>query len=70
MSKKTEVRCDRCGKEIMAYDIKISSARIDLWALGVPRSYGAQRIDLCENCYNDFVSFLEGGSENGKGTDN
>ena len=70
MSRKTEVICDRCGTEITAYDIKISSARIDLWGIGVPRSYIAQRIDLCENCYNDFVSFLEGGSENGKGTDN
>lgn len=61
MSKKTEVVCDRCGKEIETYDIKISSARLDLWALGVPRSYGGQRIDLCECCYHEFISFLEGG---------
>ena len=59
MSKRTEVVCDRCGKEINAYDIKISSARIDLWGIGVPRSYGGQRIDLCEECYEQFVSFLE-----------
>lgn len=64
MSKKTEVICDRCGKEILSYDIKISSARLDLWGIGVPRSYGAQRIDLCEDCYQDFINFLER-SENG-----
>ena len=60
MSRKTEILCDRCGEEIPGYDIKISSARIDLWGVGVPRSYGGQRIDLCESCYQDFISFLEG----------
>ena len=59
MSKRTEVICDRCGEEITSYDIKISSARIDLWSVGVPRSYPAQRIDLCSNCYQDFVNFME-----------
>ncbi len=63
MSKRTEVVCDRCGKEINSYDIKISSARLDLWGVGVPRSYGGQRIDLCEACYQDFINFLEKGSE-------
>lgn len=60
MSRKTEVYCDRCGREITDYDIKISSARIDLWGIGVPRSYGGQRIDLCQECYEKFVSFMEG----------
>ena len=65
MSRKTEVLCDRCGKEISSYDIKISSARIDLWSPGVPRSYGGQRIDLCEDCFEEFTCFLEGGKVNG-----
>lgn len=64
MSRKTEVICDRCGAEITDYDIKISSARIDIWGLGVPRSYPGQRIDLCTECYQKFVDFMEG-DENG-----
>ncbi len=59
MSRKTEIRCDRCGKEIADYDIKMSSARIDVWGLGVPRSYPGQRIDFCEKCYQDFIDFFE-----------
>ena len=59
MARKIEVTCDRCGKEISAYDIKISSARIDIWAPGVARSWSADRLDLCEECYQKFVNFLE-----------
>ena len=65
MSRKTEVLCDRCGREITSYDIKISSARIDIWGVGIPRSYHGQRIDLCEDCYEKFVAFLEGGANDG-----
>lgn len=61
MSKRTEVICDRCGREIEDYDIKISSARIDLWAPGVLRGSPGQRIDLCQECYEKFVSFMEDG---------
>lgn len=63
MARKTTVSCDRCGREIDSYDIKMSSARIDLWGVGEPRSYTAQRIDLCCECYEGFVGFLEGGTE-------
>ena len=59
--RKTTVTCDRCGKEINSYDIKISSARLDLWGPGVSRTYGAQRIDLCLGCHEEFVNFLERG---------
>ena len=59
MSRRTEVICDRCGKEIIDYDIKISSARLDIWGWGVPRSYPGQRIDLCQECYEQFVDFME-----------
>lgn len=51
MARKTTVSCDRCGGEIDSYDIKMSSARIDLWGVGEPRSCVAQRLDLCCKCY-------------------
>lgn len=61
MAQKVEVICDRCGKEISRYyDIKNSSAKIQLWGVGEYRASGGQRIDLCEDCYCDFVSFLDG----------
>lgn len=60
MAQKIEVVCDRCGKEIPRYyDIKNVSAKIQLWGIGEYRASGGQRIDLCEDCYIDFVSFLE-----------
>ena len=60
MAQKIEVVCDRCGKEIPRYyDIKNVSAKIQLWGIGEYRTSGGQRIDLCEDCYIDFVSFLE-----------
>ena len=59
MARKVEINCDRCGKEISAYDIKISSARIDIWAPGVARSWSGDRLDFCEECYQRFIDFLE-----------
>jgi hypothetical protein len=59
---KTEVTCDRCGNEISRYyDIKNESAKIQLWPVGEYRTSGGQRIDLCPECYEQFVNFLEGG---------
>ena len=63
MAQKIEVLCDRCGKEISNYDIKISSAKIHLWRVGENRTSAGQRIDLCEDCYVDFIKFLDGGAE-------
>ena len=63
MSQKVEVLCDRCGREIISYDIKISSAKLQLWSVGENRTGPGQRIDLCEECYIDFVKFLEGGGQ-------
>jgi hypothetical protein len=64
MSQKVEVICDRCGKMISLYqDIKNSSAKIQLWGVGEYRASGGQRIDLCEDCYCEFVTFLEGGAD-------
>lgn len=59
MAQKIETLCDRCGKEIISYDIKISSAKIHLWGVGENRTGPGQRIDLCEDCYEKFVNFLE-----------
>jgi hypothetical protein len=65
MSQKVEIICDRCGNEISRYyDIKNASAKIQLWGVGEYRASGGQRIDLCEDCYADFVMFLEGGAIN------
>ena len=62
MSKHEIIICDRCGKELTAINNaqrSKTSARIDLYALGQPRTYPSQRIDLCEDCFNDFITFLE-----------
>ena len=69
MAQKKEIICDRCGKEIVeptgyyapTYALKNYSAKITLWAVGEPRSSFGQRIDLCPDCYEKFVNFLEGG---------
>ena len=62
MSQKIEITCDRCGNEISRYyDIKNESAKIQLWPVGENRTSGGQRIDLCPECYEQFVNFLEGG---------
>ena len=68
MSHKTQIECDRCGKEIFnptecycpTYALKEYSAKITLWGVGEPRSGYGQRIDLCPECYEEFVDFLEG----------
>ena len=65
MSQKVEIFCDRCGSEISRYyDIKNSSAKIQLWGVGEYRASGGQRIDLCEDCYAEFITFLESGVNN------
>ena len=74
MAQKTEIVCDRCGKEIInpavcycpTYALKNYSAKITLWDVGEPRSNGGRRIDLCPTCYERFVDFLEGGGLSGE----
>lgn len=61
MSKKETAFCDRCGAEIDPAYIKEQSALIKLWQPNEYRSVGGQRIDLCEECYQKFVYFLERG---------
>ncbi len=63
---RNEVMCDRCGKTKpmrTKNDIIISFAKIDLWSIGQHRTDAPQRIDFCEECYEKFVNFLEGGAE-------
>ena len=62
MSKFEIIMCDRCGKELPAFNnthISENSARIDLYAIGQRRTCPSQRIDLCEECYNAFIQYLE-----------
>ena len=62
MSRQEIIICDRCGKELTAINnaqISEASARIDLYAIGQRRTCPSQRIDLCEECYERFVTFLE-----------
>ncbi len=69
MAQKTQIVCDKCGKEIVnpyngyspTYRIKDFSARITLYGVGEARYGTGQRIDLCPECYEKFVNFLEEG---------
>lgn len=61
----SEVICDRCGKKqslVTKNDIIISFARIALHGVGQGRTTPAQRIDLCEQCYEQFIAFMERGA--------
>ena len=63
MSKVEVVNCDRCGKEIedVINNAQLSqrTARLDLYSLGQSRTCPSQRIDLCEECFQEFINFLE-----------
>lgn len=69
--KRSEIICDRCGKRIVNtkgcynenYALRDDSARITLWGVGEPRGAAGQRIDLCVECYEKFVNFLERDNE-------
>lgn len=60
--RKVSFTCDRCGKELPAINnaqVSQVSARIDLYPIGSNRTCPKQRIDLCEECYQEFINFLE-----------
>ena len=62
MSRVSKIVCDRCGREIVAINnaqVSAASARIDLYPIGCNRTCPSQRIDLCEDCYQEFIGFLE-----------
>ena len=59
--RKTQTFCDRCGKELPAIsnaELSRISARIDLFPIMQNRN-NPQRIDLCKDCFEQFVSFME-----------
>lgn len=62
MSRVSKIVCDRCGREIVAINntqVSETSARIDLFPIRCNRTCPSQRIDLCEDCYQEFINFLE-----------
>lgn len=63
MSRVQKYYCDKCGKEIKNIinnaQLSQKTARIDLYPVGEARTCPNQRIDLCEECYQEFINFLE-----------
>ncbi len=67
MSKQEIITCNKCGRDIInpndcyapTYALKHYSAKILLWPVGEARSTFGQRIDLCPECYDKFVRFME-----------
>lgn len=57
MSRYNDIICDKCGASIIA---SRQSALIHLWSPGTPRGTGnEQRIDLCPECYEKIINWLE-----------
>ena len=64
MSKTMSYKCDICGTEIIGHSIHAiagESALIKVWTPGEYRAGPGQRMDLCLDCYERFVRFLESG---------
>ena len=67
MAQYTMTKCDRCGKDIVNesgcynrnYALSHFSAKLTVWGVGEPRYSQGERVDLCTDCYNEFVNFLE-----------
>lgn len=61
------MNCDLCGAEIPCYNnsaITENSALINIFGVGVKRTFAPQRIDLCLDCYQRFINWIEkGGAE-------
>lgn len=56
--------CDKCGAEIEYfnnYQISANSARLSVYGIGCNRTAPSQKIDLCEECYEKFITWLEQG---------
>lgn len=56
------MNCDLCGAEIPCYNniaTTENSAMMQIWGVGMKRTCLPQRIDLCPECYERFVSWLE-----------
>lgn len=62
MSKTMSYICDICGAEIIGHSAQAAaseSAVIKLWTPGEYRAGPGQRMDLCLDCYERFVRFVE-----------
>lgn len=59
MVKPKEIICDKCGAEIDYYWQKNMSVKILLWGIGVNRYNEGQRIDLCEECFQEFIQMYD-----------
>ena len=60
------IKCDKCGADIPCYNnmaISENSALIQLFGVGECRTAKPQRIDLCLDCYEKFVNWLESEAE-------
>ncbi len=64
MSRPEYILCDKCGAEIPVFRAKEDSAKLTVNAPGEYRGCGGQRIDLCAECYQKFIDFMEEGDEN------
>jgi hypothetical protein len=56
------IQCDICGQEIPCYNniaITENSAMMQIWGVGMKRTCVPQRIDLCRDCYERFINWLE-----------
>lgn len=58
--------CDRCGKQLPDITIRFMftcrherSISINGWMLNNDYDYDPDRYDLCEDCYRDFIKFLD-----------
>lgn len=68
MAKRASIICDKCGRDIVNpntyyspdYALHKFSAKMTLWGVGVERYQTGQRIDLCEECFEKFINFIEG----------
>lgn len=65
MSKTMSYICDICGAEIIGHSAQAAaskSALIKLWTPGEYRAGPGQRMDLCLDCYEQFVRLVESGA--------
>jgi hypothetical protein len=56
------MNCDLCGAEIPCYNnfaITENSALINVFGVGTKRTEIPQRIDLCFECYQKFINWLD-----------
>ncbi|MBQ3019126.1 MAG: hypothetical protein IJD77_00885 [Clostridia bacterium] len=59
MGRKIEIVCDKCGAEIDSYNQKNIAAKLVIWGIGVNRYNEGQRIDFCEDCFEEFLAMYE-----------